>query len=82
MNRKMLLLLSVSAVLMNGCLCADKAKPCDVVIGSHAAVTPVPRSTPDWWMPRHQAVLDRIAQGNVDLLMERRSSFWTSTRPS
>jgi beta-glucosidase len=65
----MLLLLSISAILFNGCLGVDQAVPCDVVIGSHPAVTPVPRATPAWWMPRHQMVLDRIAQGNVDLLM-------------
>lgn len=38
----------------------DNSRPCDVVIGSHTAVTP---------LPRHQAVLDRIAYGNIDLLM-------------
>jgi len=43
--------------------------PCDVKIGSHKAVTPVDRSDKDWWMPRHQAVIERIKQGNVDLIM-------------
>lgn len=61
--------LFVSAMLLNGCVGLDQAKPCGVVIGSHTAVTPLPRPEKDWWMPRHQAVLERIAQGNVDLLM-------------
>lgn len=70
MNRKVfLVVLSLSAPLFGGSLTVDQVTPCDVVIGSHAAVTPVPRPEKDWWMPRHQAVLDRIAQGNVDLLM-------------
>ena len=57
------------ALLLSGCLSTEISKPCDVVLGTHAAVTPAPRPEKDWWMPRHQAVLDRIAQGNVDLLM-------------
>jgi len=69
MNKKMLLLvLCISAVLFTGYPVIAQTVPCDVVIGSHPAVTPVSRTT-DWWMPRHKAVLDRIAQGNVDLLM-------------
>lgn len=51
------------------CNCAFAAKnPCDVNIGSHLAVTPVQR-TEDWWLPRHQAILERVKQGNVDLIM-------------
>ncbi len=70
MKKKLLLpVLFISAMLFNGCLSFTKSNPCDVVIGSHTAVTPVPRPTVSWWMPRHQAVLDRVAQGNVDLLM-------------
>lgn len=70
MNKKMLLpVLFISAMLFNGCVGLDHSKPCDVVIGSHAAVTPLPRPEKDWWMPRHQAVLERVAQGDVDLLM-------------
>lgn len=70
MNKKILLpILFIFAMLFTGCLGIDQAKSCDVVIGSHVAVTPIPCSSKDWWMPRHQAVLDRIAQGNVDLLM-------------
>ena len=70
MNKKFFLLLSVSVLLFNGRLSAQQADPCTVVIGAHTAVTPVPRApTPEWWMPRHQAVLERVAKGNIDLLM-------------
>jgi beta-glucosidase len=70
MIKKILLsVLFISAMLLNGCLGLEQAKPCDVVIGSHEAVTPMPRPEKDWWMPRHQEKVDRIAQGNVDLLM-------------
>ena len=43
--------------------------PCDVKIGSHKAVTPVSRPDISWWMPRHEAIVERVKQGNVDLLM-------------
>jgi lysophospholipase L1-like esterase len=39
-----------------------------VAIGSHVAVTPAPHSM-DWWTARHQSILERNAQGQVDLLM-------------
>lgn len=71
MKKKLLLpvVLCMFLMLFSGCQGVDQAVPCDVVIGSHTAVTPVPRSAPAWWMPRHQAVLDRVAKGNIDLLM-------------
>ena len=70
MNRKLIVLIwSICILLSNGCLSIDRTNPCDVKLGSHTAVTPVPRPDQEWWMPRHQAVLDRIGEGNVDLLM-------------
>jgi beta-glucosidase len=70
MNKKIWAsVLFISAIILNGCMALDQTKPCDVVIGSHEAVTPAPRPEKDWWMPRHQEKVDRIAQGNVDLLM-------------
>jgi beta-glucosidase len=70
MHRKiLLLLLSLSAMFLNGCMGVDKVNPCDVVIGSHTAVTPVPRPEREGWMARHQAIVDRVAKGNIDLLM-------------
>lgn len=35
---------------------------------THSAVTPEIRTNRDWWMPRHEKVLQRVAQGNVDLI--------------
>lgn len=69
MNKKLLFLLSAALLAGAGCLSNEQMGSCKVVIGSHAAVTPVPRPEKEWWLPRHQAVLDRMAQGNVDLLM-------------
>jgi beta-glucosidase len=43
--------------------------PCDVNIGSHRAVTPVDRTDQDWWQPRHKAVVERVKQGNADIIM-------------
>jgi beta-glucosidase len=66
---RLISILFIAAMLLNGCLGMDQAtKPCDVVIGSHEAVTPATRDK-DWWMPRHQEKAARVAQGNVDLLM-------------
>jgi beta-glucosidase len=35
---------------------------------AHSAVIGVPQTTKDWWMPRHLAILERVRQGNVDLV--------------
>ncbi|OHB53584.1 MAG: hypothetical protein A2Y12_17805 [Planctomycetes bacterium GWF2_42_9] len=43
--------------------------PCDVKIGSHKAVTPVDKNDQDWWQPRHKAIVERVKQGNVDIIM-------------
>ena len=67
MKKFLIVMLGLTAISYGGIYDA-KINPCDVKIGSHSAVTPVPRSD-DWWMPRHQAVVDRVKQGNVDLLM-------------
>ncbi|MEZ5274956.1 MAG: platelet-activating factor acetylhydrolase IB subunit [Opitutaceae bacterium] len=68
-SKRLFLLWSVSALFLGGSLPANPVEPCDVVLGSHAAVTPLPRPEKEGWMQRHQGVLDRIAEGNVDLLM-------------
>lgn len=62
-----LTLLAASGLFIGGC--ATSVDPCSVKLGTHRAVTPVPRLDKSWWMPRHQDVLDRMTQGNVDLLM-------------
>lgn len=75
--KKLLALLLIITVILYGSIChaslyggQSKSNPCDVKIGSHAAVTPAPRADNlTWWTQRHQAVVDRVKQGNVDLLM-------------
>ncbi len=63
---KILLPLTCLTILCDLAIAAQN--PCDVKIGSHEAVTPVSKDA-DWWMPRHNAVLERIKQGNVDIIM-------------
>ncbi len=62
-----LALLAASGLFVGGC--TTPVDPCSVKLGAHRAVTPVDRPNKSWWMPRHQGVLDREAQGHVDLLM-------------
>jgi beta-glucosidase len=52
-----------------GCLEMQKADPYGLEGKTHSAVTPADRANVGWWMPRHEAVLARVAQGNVDLIM-------------
>ena len=67
--KKFLSLSLIIAAILYGSICQAKVNPCDVKVGSHNAVTPVSRTDQDWWVPRHQAVVERVKQGNVDLLM-------------
>jgi lysophospholipase L1-like esterase len=50
-------------------------------IPTHSAVTPTDRLNVDSWKTRHQTVLDRVAQGNVDLVFvgDSITQFWEST---
>ncbi|MFA5291532.1 MAG: GDSL-type esterase/lipase family protein [Phycisphaerae bacterium] len=51
------------------CNCAIAAQnPCDVKLGSSSAVTPADRADKDWWLPRHNVILERN-KGNVDIIM-------------
>lgn len=56
-------------VLCGACFAQDSAVYYGVKLGSHRAVTPVTHTEIRWWMPRHQEVLDRVAKGDVGLLM-------------
>lgn len=56
------------ALVLAGCNSIDTADPYGLEGKTHDAVTPVDRSTVDWWMPRHEQVLMRVAEGNVDLV--------------
>jgi beta-glucosidase len=69
MKRKMhsLLLLLIGAT----CLSTGFADPLDLygLQGkTHSAVIPLPRTDTDWWMPRHERILKRVAEGNVDMI--------------
>jgi lysophospholipase L1-like esterase len=72
MKKVMLAIVVLSSVILSGCCskcpkstCAKKINA--VALGTHAAVTPV--SKPDkWWQDRHTAVLERVKQGNVDMI--------------
>jgi beta-glucosidase len=44
----------------------------DVALKSHSAVTPETQKakwSQSWWMPRHNAVNERVAKGNIDLIL-------------
>jgi beta-glucosidase len=58
--------------MISGCECnymkkAARVDQYKIVLGENSAVTPVSRPD-DWWMPRHKAVVDRLSQGNVDMI--------------
>lgn len=55
----------IITAILHGNICQASVSPCNVKLGSHNAVTPAPRT----WLKRHQAIVNRVKQGNVDLLM-------------
>jgi len=59
----------VCCAMMSGCAGwrGEKVGAYKIDPNAHSAITPMP-SLYDWWMPRHQAVVDRVKQGNVDLI--------------
>jgi lysophospholipase L1-like esterase len=58
----------ISCVTLCGCAKkVEKVNAYKIEPNAHSAVTPVPRSD-EWWTKRHQAVLDRVKQGNVNLI--------------
>lgn len=63
-----LLALSLMTTVLAGCLETENADPYGLAGKTHSAVTPVDR-TVKWWHPRHEQVLERVAQGNVDLIL-------------
>ena len=56
-------------VVFTGCMETQPKDPFGLAGITHSAVTPAPRPDQKWWMPRHENILKRIAQGNVDLIM-------------
>jgi beta-glucosidase len=71
MKRKMigLLALCMMTAVFAGCVEAQKSDLYGLAGKTHSAVTPADRANVEWWMPRHEQVLARVAQGNVDLIM-------------
>ncbi len=55
-------------LLVAGCASAEVKNDQIMEIGQHRAVTPVAR-TSDWWVLRQEQNIERIKQGDVDLLM-------------
>ena len=77
MRKTVTVILSLLVLLISfsGCSTAPTAAEsafANVALKSHTAVTPEPQKTQwaqSWWMPRHNAVNERVAQGNVDLIL-------------
>lgn len=67
-NLSFLIAAGLFVSVFTGCQSTQK-DPYGLEGKTHSAVTPVNRTNVDWWMPRHQQVLDRVAQGNVDLIL-------------
>ena len=63
------LLLTALSVGLSACQSIPTTDPYGLAGKSHSAVTPADRAHVEWWLPRHELVLERIAQGNVDLIM-------------
>lgn len=66
---RILIAAMVLSMFLCGCAVKEPVKEYHITQGSHLAVKPFPRDFEPWWMQRHQAVLDRIRQGNVDIIM-------------
>jgi beta-glucosidase len=69
MKIKMICLCLILAVA--GCSTSTPLNPCDFQPNIHDGVTPVAQGANivSWWPSRHQAVLQRVEKGNVDLVM-------------
>ena len=61
-------LLLAAALMLSGCAYTETRDGGQPLLGQHAAVTPMVRDS-DWWMPRHEANVERVSQGDVDLLI-------------
>ncbi len=64
-----LLTLSMMLAVLSGCQSMPTTDPFGLAATSHSAVTPADRAHIEWWIPRHEQVLERVGQGNVDLIM-------------
>jgi lysophospholipase L1-like esterase len=62
------LLLVSSVYFIGGCSKQYCNDPFNLEGKSHSAITPAARTDVEWWMPRHQEVLERVAKGDVDMI--------------
>lgn len=71
MKNSLFSFLALAAILvgLSACQSTPTTDPYGLASKSHEAVAPTDRAHVDWWMPRHEQVLERIRQGNVDLIM-------------
>lgn len=59
--------LFVLSIFYGGCATQQQTSFKAVEQKTHSALIPVSKSL-KWWMPRHQEVINRVKQGNVDLI--------------
>ena len=77
MSKTIILTAVLLALLLNLSGCAkgptiDEIAFADVAQKTHSALVPETQKAEwaqSWWMPRHDAVNARVAQGNVDLII-------------
>jgi beta-glucosidase len=63
------LTLCFTVVVFTSCTETKIGDPYGLAGKTHSAVTPqYGISAKSWWLPRHEQVLERVAQGNVDLI--------------
>lgn len=67
MIKRLLVFIVLVAALLSGCNSFTAVNPCDVEMGSHQLVSPATKGH-NWWMPRHEAVIQRNAEGNVNII--------------
>ncbi len=64
-----MLALCLMVASFSGCMEVQKSDPYGLADKTHSAVTPADRANGKWWIQRHEKVLERVAQGNVDMIL-------------
>jgi len=67
MKRRMVLMLGAALLLSTLAMAADPAPAAPEAKKNNTAIKPEPVGA-DWWGKRHEAIKERVKQGNVDLL--------------
>ena len=75
-----LIITSVLIPFFYGCIETQKEDLYGLSQNPHSAVTPVAKPK-KWWADRHKQVLDRIRQGNVDMIFvgDSITHYWTNS---